>query len=207
MHRRTVGIFLFDDVEVLDFAGPFEVFSRTRLEGGVDARRSDEGSPFEVFTVARTSAPVKAVGGLLVTPHHSFADAPKIDVLLIPGGFGTRRLLDDGVVLDWIRLAAGQAELVTSVCTGSLLLARAGLLEGKRATTHWAALDLLRKQPGVQAVADRRWVDDGVISSAGVAAGIDMAFYVVEKLHGRAVADENARYIEYPRRPAEAPAA
>lgn len=207
MERRTVGILIFDDVEVLDFAGPFEVFSRTRLQGGVESRRSEEGAPFDVFTVARTAAPLKAVGGLQVTPHHTFASAPKIGVLLVPGGFGTRRLLDDSEVLDWIRRVAAEAELVTSVCTGSLLLARAGLLEGKRATTHWAALDLLRQQPGVTVVSERRWVDDGVITSAGVAAGIDMSFYVVEKLHGRAVADETARYIEYPRRAVDAPAA
>jgi transcriptional regulator GlxA family with amidase domain len=207
MTRRTVGILIFDDVEVLDFAGPFEVFSRTRLQGGVEARRSDDGAPFDVFTVARSAAPVHAVGGLQVTPHHSFASAPKIDVLLVPGGFGTRRLLDDAGVLDWIRRTAAAAELVTSVCTGSLLLARAGLLDGKRATTHWAAHDLLRRQAGVTVVGDQRWVDDGVITSAGVAAGIDMSFYVVEKLLGPAVADETARYIEYPRRAADAPAA
>ena len=187
MQRRNVAILIFDDVEVLDFAGPFEVFSRTRLQGGVESRLAEEGAPFEVFTVARTTAQVAAVGGLLVTPHHSFTDAPKIDVLLVPGGVGTRRLLEDAEVLDWVRSTAAGAELVTSVCTGSLLLARAGLLAGKRATTHWAALDLLRQLPGVTVVGDRRWVDDGVVTSAGVAAGIDMAFYVVEKLHGRAV--------------------
>jgi transcriptional regulator GlxA family with amidase domain len=207
MPRRTVGILIFDDVEVLDFAGPFEVFSRTRLQGGVESRRAEEGAPFEVFTVARTASPVRAVGGLQVVPHHSFGSAPKIDVLLVPGGFGTRRLLEDAEVLDWIRRTAATAELVTSVCTGSLVLARAGLLDGKRATTHWAALDLLRQQPGVAVVGERRWVDDGVITSAGVAAGIDMSFYVVEKLHGREVADETARYIEHPRRAVDAPAA
>ncbi|HUP24706.1 MAG TPA: DJ-1/PfpI family protein [Thermoanaerobaculia bacterium] len=207
MDRRTVGILIFDDVEVLDFAGPFEVFSRTRLQGGVEARRGEEGAPFQVLTVALSAAPVQAIGGLQVTPHYSFATAPRIDVLLVPGGFGTRQLLEDAEVLDWIRRTAAAAELVTSVCTGSLLLARVGLLEGKRATTHWAALDLLRQQAGVEVVSDRRWVDDGVISSAGVAAGIDMSFYVVEKLHGRAVADETARYIEYPRRAVDAPAA
>jgi transcriptional regulator GlxA family with amidase domain len=207
MDRRTVGILIFDDVEVLDFAGPFEVFSRTRLQGGVDARRGEEGAPFQVLTVARSAAPVQAIGGLQVTPHHSFATVPRIDVLLVPGGFGTRRLLEDAEVLDWVRRTAAAAELVTSVCTGSLLLARVGLLEGKRATTHWAALDLLRQQLGVEVVSDQRWVDDGVITSAGVAAGIDMSFYVVEKLHGRAVADETARYIEYPRRAVDATAA
>ncbi|HVS14163.1 MAG TPA: DJ-1/PfpI family protein [Thermoanaerobaculia bacterium] len=199
MTRRRVGILIFDDVEVLDFAGPFEVFSRTRTVGGSQSRRSDESAPFEVFTVARDAEPVDATGGLRVVPHCSFADAPAIDVLLVPGGFGTRPLLEDEETLEWIRARAAAAELVTSVCTGSLVLARAGLLEGKRATTHWAALDLLRSMPGVEVVADRRWVDDGVITSAGVSAGIDMAFYVVEKLLGREIADETAGYVDYPR--------
>jgi transcriptional regulator GlxA family with amidase domain len=204
MTRRKVGILIFDDVEILDFAGPFEVFSRTRVVGGSDARRSDKSAPFEVFTVARNPAPVVATGGLRVVPHHAFADAPEIDLLVVPGGFGTRPLLDQAEVLDWVRARAQRAELVTSVCTGSLVLARAGLLSGRRATTHWAALDLLRAEPGVEVVAGERWVDDGVITSAGVSAGIDMAFYVVEKLLGREIADETARYIDYPRGAREA---
>jgi transcriptional regulator GlxA family with amidase domain len=207
MTRRNVGILIFDDVEVLDFAGPFEVFSRTRTAPGSESRRSDEAAPFEVFTVARTLDPVCATGGLRVLPHQAFAEAPRIDLLVVPGGFGTRGLLEQVEVLDWVRARAAEAELVTSVCTGSLVLARAGLLEGRRATTHWAALDLLRAQPGVEVVADRRWVDDGVITSAGVSAGIDMAFYVVEKLLGKEVADETARYIDYPRGARESAAA
>ncbi|HVS62058.1 MAG TPA: DJ-1/PfpI family protein [Thermoanaerobaculia bacterium] len=199
MTRRSVGILIFDDVEVLDFAGPFEVFSRTRTSPGSTSRRTDETAPFEVFTVARTAEPVRATGGLRVIPRHAFADAPRIDLLVVPGGFGTRRLLEQEEVLEWIRARAADAELVTSVCTGALVLARAGLLDGRRATTHWAALDLLRAQPGVEVVADQRWVDDGVISSAGVSAGMDMAFYVVEKLLGKQIADETAHYIDYPR--------
>ncbi len=199
MDQRNVGILIFEDVEVLDFAGPFEVFSRTRTEPGPDSRRSDQGAPFHVFTVARSDASIRTTGGLEVTPHHGFADAPPIDVLLVPGGFGTRPLMDDREVLDWIRERAAAAELVTSVCTGSLLLARAGLLEGKRATTHWAAIDLLAREPGVVVERDVRFVDDGVITSAGVSAGIDMSFHVVERLLGAAVADETARYIDYPR--------
>src|SRR5512145_2711795 len=98
-----VGGLLFDDVEVLDFAGPFEVFSRTRLGPGVDSRRSDESEPFRVFTVARTREPVTALGGLRVIPDYGFADAPSIDLLVVPGGFGTRALLHDDETLDWIR--------------------------------------------------------------------------------------------------------
>jgi transcriptional regulator GlxA family with amidase domain len=200
--KRSVGILLFDDVEVLDFAGPFEVFSRVRLEPGVESRRSDASAPFEVFTVARDRRPVRAIGGLEVTPAAGFADAPAIDVLLVPGGFGTRALLADREILEWIQRVAAKAELVTSVCTGALLLAKAGLLRGCRATTHWAALDLLDQlDSGVVVDRGARWVDEGgPVSSAGVAAGIDMAFHIVERLCGQEVADETAHYIDYPRR-------
>ena len=200
METLNVGILIFDNVEVLDFAGPFEVFSRTRLVPGVEARRSDEGAPFRVFTVAHTSDPITATGGLTVVPRHGFADAPRIDLLVVPGGFGTRRLLHDPETLDWIRRTAAAARQVTSVCTGSLLLAQAGLLQGRRATTHWASLDFLDSLgAGVTVEREQRVVDDGVISSAGVASGIDMAFYIVETLFGREVADETAKYIEYRR--------
>jgi transcriptional regulator GlxA family with amidase domain len=200
METINVGILLFDNVEVLDFAGPFEVFSRTRLLPGVEARRSEEGAPFQVFTVARTRDPITATGGLTVVPRHGFADAPRIDLLVVPGGFGTRRLLNDEETLGWIRRTAAAARQVTSVCTGALLLARAGLLEGRRATTHWGALDLLDSLgAGVTVERTSRVVDDGVITSAGVASGMDMAFHVVETLFGREVADETARYIEYRR--------
>jgi len=194
----TVGVLLFDDVEVLDFAGPFEVFSRTRLEPGVASRRTETSAPFRVFTVARTRAPVTATGGLVVQPAHSFADAPPIDLLVVPGGFGTRALLEDETALGWIRSTSAAARRVTSVCTGALVLARAGLLAGRRATTHASALDLLASlDPTLRVERDRRVVVDGVITAAGVAAGIDMAFQVVEDLCGREVAEETARYVEY----------
>jgi transcriptional regulator GlxA family with amidase domain len=196
--RKTVGILIFDDVEVLDFAGPFEVFSRTRTVAGSDSRRSDDSAPFEVFTVARTPEVVNAIGGLRVLPHYAWADAPPIDILVVPGGFGTRPLLNDQPTLDWIRDTAAASSQVTSVCTGALLLAKAGLLKGRRATTHWAGLDLLASiDPTIQVQRDQRVVSDTVVTSAGVSAGIDMAFSVVETLCGRAVADETAHYIEY----------
>jgi transcriptional regulator GlxA family with amidase domain len=200
MDRWSVGILIFDGVEVLDFAGPFEVFSRTRLVPGPESRRSEDSAPFHVFTVAKTRAPVSATGNLQILPHHGFADAPRIDLLLVPGGFGTRSLLQDPETLDWITRTAASARKVTSVCTGSLLYARAGLLRGRHATTHWGALDLLDSlQAGVTVERSHRVVDDGIVSSAGVASGIDMAFYVVETLFGKSVADETAHYIEYRR--------
>lgn len=204
MTKHNVAILIFDNVEVLDFAGPFEVFSRTRLVPGAESRRGDDSAPFNVFTVAPRAGTLRATGGLQVVPDYDFASAPPIDILLVPGGFGTRPLLEDAAALAWIVGAAGKARLVTSVCTGALLLARGGLLDGKRATTHWLALDLLEQIGGGKVTVERdtRYVDDGVVTSAGVAAGIDMAFWVVEKLCGREVADETARYIEYPRREA-----
>jgi transcriptional regulator GlxA family with amidase domain len=199
--RQSVGILLFDDVEVLDFAGPFEVFSRTRLVPGAESRRSNDSAPFDVFTLGRQST-VRAIGGLNVMPAHSLADAPPIDILVVPGGFGTRSLLDDDAMLAWIRQAADRAAQVTSVCTGALLLARIGALHGRRATTHHAALDLLASiDPTVIVEREARFVWDTVVTSAGVSAGIDMAFSVVARLCGDEVARETARYIEYPWEP------
>ncbi|CAN5802843.1 DJ-1/PfpI family protein [soil metagenome] len=199
MKRLSAGILIFDDVEVLDFAGPFEILSRARLEPGTESRRSEDSAPFQVFTVAERPGTVMATGGLRVVPHYDFTNAPPLDILVVPGGFGTRLLLDSTAVLTWIREAAGRAAHVCSVCTGSLLLARAGLLDGRRATTHWGALDRLAElDPGIVVVRDLRVVDDGILTSAGVSAGIDMAFSLVERICGRAVAEDTARYVEYP---------
>ena len=200
MDTATVGLLLFDGVEVLDFAGPYEVFSRTRLIPGVESRRSDESAPFRVFTVAAGVGPVTATGGLRVLPDFDLSAAPSIDVLVIPGGFGTRALLQDVEILTWIRRVAASARRVTSVCTGSLVLASAGLLAGRRATTHWGALAVLGElDPTIRVETHPRVVDDGIVISAGVSAGIDMALAIVEAMHGRAVADETARYMDYVR--------
>src|SRR5207247_3410103 len=140
--RQTVGILVFDDVEVLDFAGPFEVFSRTRLVPGAESRRSNDSAPFDVFTVGRNHI-VTAIGGLKVIPNQSLADAPPIDILVVPGGFGTRGLLKDDATLAWIRQTAHRASQVTSVCTGALLLSQVGELRGRRAPNRWAGLDMI----------------------------------------------------------------
>ena len=192
---RSVGIFIFPDVEVLDFCGPFEVFS-------VAGRQIAPGT-FDVFTVAQHSGPLLARNGLEVVPKHAFADSPAIDLLLIPGGQGTRPLLHDAAVLDWIARQAAAAELVLSVCTGALLLAKCGALDGLSATTHRGALELLRElAPKTKIRDDVRVVDNGrVITSAGVAAGIDMSFHVLARLLGRETAEATARYIEYPWQP------
>jgi transcriptional regulator GlxA family with amidase domain len=200
VEKLAVGIVLFDDVEVLDFAGPFEVFSRTRLEPGVESRRSDASAPFRVFTVAASTDPLTATGGLRVLPDFTFDASPPIDILVVPGGFGTRRLLEDPAMVDRVRTAAGRAGTVTSVCTGALVLAAAGLLRDRRATTHWGALDLLaRLDPSITVERTERVVFDGIVTSAGVASGIDMALDLVARSYGEAVADETAHYIEFRR--------
>jgi transcriptional regulator GlxA family with amidase domain len=205
MERWNVGVLIFENVEVLDFAGPFEVFSRTRLVPGAESRRSEESAPFQVFTVARTAQPVIATGGLRVIPTYAWSDAPSIDLLVVPGGIGTRILMDDRETLAWIRSVATRARQVTSVCTGSLLLASAGLLDGRQATTHWVALDRLAALgSGIKVERGLRVVDDGIITSAGVSAGIDMALYVVERLFGSGVANDTAHYMDYRRADAAA---
>lgn len=192
---RSVGILVFEDVEVLDFCGPFEVFS-------VTGRQIAPGS-FNVFTVGNVPGVVVARNGLSVNAQYTVADAPPIDLLLIPGGQGTRSLMHDAPLVEWIGQRAAAAELVLSVCTGALLLAKAGLLAGLAATTHHGALGLLREvAPGTTVRDDVRYVDNGrVITSAGVAAGIDMSFHVVDRLLGRETATAAARYIDYPWQP------
>ena len=192
---RSVGIFIFPDVEVLDFCGPFEVFS-------VAGHQVLPGS-FEVFTVAQKAESLLARNGLEVVPKYTLANSPPIDLLLIPGGQGTRQLVKSNQVLDWIGERAERAELVLSVCTGALLLAKRGLLDGLSATTHHLAIDLLRElAPDTTVRDDVRLVDNGrVITSAGVAAGIDMSFHVLAKLLSREMAEKTARYIEYPWQP------
>jgi transcriptional regulator GlxA family with amidase domain len=198
--RWSVGILVFDGVAALDVAGPLEVLSRTRLEPGAESRRREDAALFDVFTVARSREPVTATGGLVLLPTHAFADAPGIDILLVPGGFGTRPLLQDALTIDWIRRTAAKAQRTASICTGALLLARAGLLDGRRATTHWGAFGLLATLGnGIIVDHDARFVDDGVLTSAGLASGMDLALHLVETLFGRAVADETAHYIEYRR--------
>ena len=170
MDRKRVGILLFNDIEVLDFCGPFEVFSVARLD---EARRRQEPSPFEVVLVAETLAPVTTSGGMRVLPAAAFAHCPPLDLLLVPGGLGTRREMLNEAVLRFVRDQAAGAGLVASVCTGALILGKAGLLAGLRATTHWRSLDLLRELcPDVQVDGAAQVVDQGrVMTSAGIAAG------------------------------------
>ena len=194
--HRTVGILIFEGVEVLDFCGPFEVFATTALPAA-DGSRGDR--PFDVMAIAETAGLVECTGGLLIQPNATIADHPPLDILVVPGGRGTRREQANAVLLDWVAGQCRQTELTTSVCTGAFLLANRGLLDGRRATTHWASIDRLRQAaPAVTVLDDLRVVDEGeIVTSAGISAGIDMALHVVARLHGAEVAAATARNMEY----------
>lgn len=189
---RNAAILIFDDVEVLDFCGPFEVFS-------VTSQRAQGETPFRVYTIAEQARPVLARNGLSVNPAYTLHDCPPPDILLIPGGRGTRPLMNNAALLDWIRAQSERVELLLSVCTGALLLGKAGLLDGLEATTHHSALEELRAAaPNITLCPEKRYVDNGkIVLSAGVSAGIDMALYVVSRLLGAEVAAETAHYIQY----------
>jgi transcriptional regulator GlxA family with amidase domain len=188
---RNVAILIFDDVEVLDFAGPFEVFSVTG--------RSRDVRPFNVYTVAEHKGEVLARNNLSINPRCTIHDCPPADVVVVPGGWGTRREMNNTVVINWIRHVSADAELVLSVCTGALLLGKAGLLENLPATTHFQGFDLLAQiSPTTAVERNRRFVDAGkVITSAGISAGIDMSLHVVSRLLGAETARETAHYMEY----------
>lgn len=196
MARKRVGILIFPDVEVLDFCGPFEVFSVTRLS---EELRREEQSPFEVLLVAERAEPVTTTGGMKVTPHHTLETCPPLDILVVPGGWGTRAEARNTRLLDWIKTRAKQVETLTSVCTGSMLLGQVGLLDGRHATTHWRSLQRMRESfPAVTVEEKQHVVEDGnVLTSAGISAGIDMALKVVARYHGEAVARNTARNMEY----------
>ncbi len=185
---RAIAIVLFPVVEELDFVGPWEVFTFLR---------SLQPDSCDVFTVSEHGGEVRCAKGLRVLADYSFDAAPHADIVVVPGGMGTRAEVDNAAIVDYIRRAGQDAEITTSVCTGAFLLERAGLLAGRRATTHWASMDRLRKVSTVDVV-EARWVDEGaVITSSGVSAGIDMALYLVGRLWGPETARRVQRGIEY----------
>ncbi|MGC9967501.1 MAG: DJ-1/PfpI family protein [Syntrophobacteraceae bacterium] len=197
MDRKRIGIVIFDDVEVLDFCGPFEVFSVTRL---IEDRRREEPSPFEVLLVAEFDGPVTTSGGMKVLPDITFDSCPPLDILVVPGGWGTRIEMKKDAMLSFVVARAAQVETLASVCTGSLILGSAGLLDGLRATTHWRSLGLMQELfPNVTVESESHVVEQGkVITSAGISAGIDMALRVVARYCGETVARSTARHMEYP---------
>lgn len=193
---RSIAILLFDDIEVLDFAGPFEVFSTaSRVMRKVDRLAP---APFKVFTVGAGGQPISARGGLEVVPRYSFADHPPIDVLLIPGG-DVGAELQKPATISWIERCARQAELTASVCTGAFLLGKARLLAGKKVTTHWKDIAQLRQDfPAADVRDDQRWIDEGaLITSAGISAGLDMSLHLVARLTGMPLARQTARQMDY----------
>ena len=197
MERKRVGIVLFENIEVLDFSGPFEVFSASRLN---EDRRREEPSPFDVLLVAERNDPVVSMGGMKVIPNHTFENCPKLDILVVPGGWGTRKELNNPIMLAWLRTRAAEVETLTAVCTGSMLLGFAGLLNGLHATTHWRSLDWMRESfPSVAVDYDKHFVEDGrVLTSAGISAGIDMTLKVVARYCGEDIARATAKHMEYP---------
>jgi transcriptional regulator GlxA family with amidase domain len=188
---RQIGILIFDGVEELDAAGPWEVLSTWTQQHPEDG--------WTVFCLSHDGRPVRGAKTLTLGAHHSMDDAPALDVLLHPGGPGTRPMLKDAGHLDWIRKQRAAVPLMTSVCTGSLVYAAAGLLTGRVATTHWASLNLLSElDPTTVTDVSSRFVDDGdLITSAGVSAGIDMALHLVSRLSSVERAREIRREIQY----------
>jgi transcriptional regulator GlxA family with amidase domain len=195
--RKRVVIVIFNEVEVLDFCGPFEVFSVVRRD---EERRREEPSPFEVSLVAPSREMVTTSGGMKVVPDAAFEDCPVPDILVIPGGWGTRREMSNESMLNFVQRHAGRVEVLASVCTGALILARAGLLDGLQATTHWRSLEMMQHLfPKVKVESRMHVVRAGkVLTSAGISAGIDMALNVVADYFGDAIARATARHMEYP---------
>ncbi|MBR9672117.1 AraC family transcriptional regulator [Bacillus cereus] len=191
MNKWSVGIFLFNEVEVLDFAGPFEVFSVTEVNGE---------KPFTVYTVSENGEMIIARNGLKVQSDYSIENLPPVDILIIPGGLGARKYeIKNEIVIKWIRQQMKEVKLMTSVCTGALLLAKAGLLEGLKATTHWASIEKFKNEfQNVEVIENVKFVDEGhIITSAGISAGINMAFHIVKNLLGVHVAEDTAKRMEY----------
>ncbi|WP_456279244.1 DJ-1/PfpI family protein [Bacillus sp. AK128] len=187
-----VGIFLFDEIEVLDFAGPFEVFSVTSYE--------NDDKPFIVKTISEKGELIHVRNGLKVQPDYGFHHMPQFDIVIIPGGLGVReREIYNDRVITWISAEMEKVQLMTSVCTGALLLAKTGILNGKKATTHWASLERFKNEfPKVDVQEGVKFVDEGnVITSAGISAGINMSFHIVKRLVGAEIAMSAAKRMEY----------
>ncbi len=189
----TFGLLIFDDAEELDFVGPWEVFTASSM-----LREHLGEPPDRVVLVAEHDRPVRCNKGLRVLPDHTLDDHPDLDVVLVPGGMGTRAQVENPRVIEWLASVAETARWTTSVCTGSLLLHEAGPGKGRRLATHWGFEETLEGRGDVTVVRDARWVVDGrVVTSQGVSAGIDMALWLVGQIHGVDHARTTQRYIQY----------
>lgn len=189
--KIKVGILLFDEVEVLDFAGPFEVFSLSS---------KNNVKLFEVITIGETGTLISARNGLKVLPMANFKDNIKLDILIIPGGYGAEELeIKNQITLNWIREQKSKVKILASVCTGAFLLAESGILDNKSATTHWMDIDRLeREYPKIRTIKNMKYVDeDNIITSGGISAGINMSFHIVNRLFGAEIAKSTAKRMEY----------
>ncbi|MGI9553475.1 MAG: DJ-1/PfpI family protein [Thermodesulfobacteriota bacterium] len=191
MSKKNLGIFVFDNVEVLDFAGPFEVFAVTN--------ELNNYSLLDVFLVSETTGTISAKNGFKVVPDRYIKETDQLDILLVPGGEGARKLLNNKNVISWIKEISIKCELVLSVCTGALVLAKAGLLEGLNVTTHHQATGELEKiVTNTNIVHGERFIDNGkVVTSAGISAGIDMSFHIIDRLFGEQISKKTMEYMEY----------
>jgi len=192
----NVGIYLFNQVEVLDFAGPFEVFSTaSRVKLRLD---QDADEPFRVFTISETGQNIHARGGLEVKPNYHFNNHPNINLLIIPGGVVTEEINKEDVI-QWINNESISPGIVASVCTGAFLLAKAGLLSCKSATTHWEDItDFKSMFPDLNVIENKRWIDEGqIVTSAGISAGIDMSLHLVSRFEGDDLAVKTAKQMEF----------
>jgi len=192
--KKNVGIFLFNGVEVLDFAGPFEVFiTAARL-----CEEEGKEKPFNIFTFATTKSNIVARGGLEVIPTYSLEDVPPIDLVIIPGGISDEPR-GQGEVMEFLRKAAGnKSETIASVCTGAFILAKAGILKGLKVTTHWKHIKDLKAIPDIDVIEGVTFVDQGrILTSAGVTSGISLSLYLVSRFVGKGLADLTAKEIEY----------
>ncbi|HEX9320434.1 MAG TPA: DJ-1/PfpI family protein [Nitrososphaeraceae archaeon] len=192
----TVGILIFHDVEVLDVAGPFEVFSVARLH---EERRREESSPFRVLLVSESEGQVTGVGGLQFTPDVTILDCPDLDILIVPGGWGTLNEVKNETVLEWIADRSKNSKLTASVFTGSSLLGKAGLLDGREATTHWRAFDFLRQSAPLATVREDVLftLKEPIFTSSGISLGIDLALRIVSHFFGVEIGEATARHMEY----------
>lgn len=184
----TIGILLFDNAEELDWCGPWEVFAAAAQMNHED----------KVVTIAQHDRPVRCAKGLRVLPDHTFENAPKLDIVLVPGGMGTRTEVNNPVLVEWLQRVGADCKWVTSVCTGALILHGAGFAKGKRVTTYWGFIPQLRARGDVTVVENVRYVQDGnLVTAAGVSAGIDMSLWLLGQLYDEDFARRVQHYIEY----------
>lgn len=187
----NIGIYIYDDAEVLDFSGPFEVFS-------VASRFLEDDKKFNVFLISEKENTVTARGNYRINSHYTFENHPKIDILIVVGGVHTNEVQKTNVI-EWVKTQSQKSTIIASVCTGAFLLAQANVITTHTVTTHWEDIaDLKKDYPSLNVVNDVRWVDEGnILTSAGISAGIDMSLHLVSKVHGLKLANQTAKQMQF----------